>query len=110
PTIVSMGVGLPPHRYRQAELVAIAQRALADSRWSASAIAKFFKRVGVEERYFALPAETYASLEGFEQRNKAWLEVATSLGARVVRDALARAGVEPSEVSLLSTTTVTGIA
>jgi alkylresorcinol/alkylpyrone synthase len=70
----------------------------------------FFERVGVGERYLALPAERYQALRGMEDRSRAWIEVALDLGASAVTAALDEAGLRPCDISLLSTTTVTGIA
>jgi len=110
PAIAAVEVALPRHRYRQQELAELAERFLPPALLKDGTLARLFQRVGVKERYLALPAERYSELRGLEQRNNAWLEVATSLGRDVVAKALASAGVHPREIGLLATTTVTGIA
>lgn len=75
-----------------------------------AAIARFFRRVGVSQRHLALPAERYATLRGFGDRNDAWIATAVPLGQQALERALADAGVEPREVGALFTTTVTGLA
>jgi alkylresorcinol/alkylpyrone synthase len=107
---VATAVGFPPHRYRQSELAAIAARVLPSMQRREGLIQRFFERVGVEERHLALPADAYTSLSGLEDRSRAWMEVATDLGARAVHAILDEAGVHASEVGQLTTTTVTGIA
>lgn len=107
---VATAVALPPHRYRQAELAAVATRVLSSMQLRDGVIERFFERVGVEERHLALPVEAYASLSGLEDRSRAWMEVATELGQRAVRALLDEASIDAGEIGLLTTTTVTGIA
>jgi alkylresorcinol/alkylpyrone synthase len=110
PRTVGTSVRLPRHRYRQAELAAIAARLLPGLEHKEAFLARFFDRVGVEERHLALPAEAYGNLHGLEDRSRAWLETATELGQGCLAGLLDEAGVEAREVGLLTTTTVTGIA
>lgn len=110
PAVAATAVAFPRHRYTQAELADAAQRVLPPGMLRDGALARFFSRVGVEARALALPAEAYGGLRGLKQRNDAWIEVALELGERAVADVLAEAGLAPRDVSLLATTTVTGIA
>jgi alkylresorcinol/alkylpyrone synthase len=74
------------------------------------ALQRFFRHVGVKQRYLALPAEAYAALNGLAAKNAAWLAHAVPLAERAVLGALAQAQLSPADVSLLMSTTVTGIA
>lgn len=65
---------------------------------------------GVAFRHLALPLEEYALLADFGQANDAFIRSATDLGAEAVTLALADAGVEPGEVDLIVSTTITGLA
>ncbi len=65
---------------------------------------------GVRTRHLALPLEDYLRLDGFGAANDAFIAVGTSLGERAVTDALDAAGLVPSDVDLLVTTSVTGVA
>lgn len=107
---VSTAVALPPHRYRQSELAAVAARVLPAMQRREGFLQRFFERVGVDERHLALPADAYSSLHGLEDRCRAWLEVATDLGTQAITSLLDEAGVHPREIGQLTTTTVTGIA
>jgi alkylresorcinol/alkylpyrone synthase len=71
---------------------------------------RFFRSVGVERRYLALPAEQYADLDGLQKRNDAWLASALPLAQQVVSDALAEAEVPIEDVGALFSTTITGLA
>lgn len=101
---------MPPNHYTQSALVDLARELLPDVAIEPAVLARFFRTVGVRERYLALPAEAYRGLDGLEARSKAWLEVATELGERAIRAALDEVGLDPAEVGELTTTTVTGLA
>lgn len=110
PAIVGSATVLPEHRYRQSDLAEVARRRLPDEMLRDGMIKRFFESVQVEERYMALPAERLMTLEGFKDRNDLYIELATDLAERALRDAFADADIEPDEVAMLLTTSVTGIA
>ena len=110
PVIAGTATALPAHRYGQHELAEVARQLLPELRLEAGVIQRFFRRVGVEQRFLALEASEYAALSGLGQRNDAWLRVAGPLAERAVHDALRDAGLRPEDVNALFTTTITGIA
>lgn len=77
---------------------------------SHAAVTRFFDRVGVRERHLALPIERYATLRGFQAKSRAWTDVARKLGERAIRGVLDEAELAPTDIAMLMTTTVTGIA
>jgi alkylresorcinol/alkylpyrone synthase len=111
PSISAVQVAFPAHYYPQQQLTA----RLREQYWQGNAqrLARFeqlHRHVGVDGRYLALPIEAYPGLDGFQGRNDAWIEVATTLGEEALQCLLARVGLNPADVALLATTTVTGIA
>jgi alkylresorcinol/alkylpyrone synthase len=108
--IVASKTALPSHRYLQDDLAEAARRLFPSRGLRPATLARFFDRVGVRERYLALPAERYAELDGFGGRSRAWLEVATELGEAALRAVLEESGLDPRELGQLVTTTVTGVA
>ncbi|HEX6239688.1 MAG TPA: 3-oxoacyl-[acyl-carrier-protein] synthase III C-terminal domain-containing protein [Polyangiales bacterium] len=110
PSIAGSATALPRHRYDQRELAEIVRALLPELQVDPRVLERFFRQVGVKQRYLALPAEQYAALQGFGAKNRAWLEQAVPLAERAVLGALAQAGLTPSEVGMLMSTTVTGIA
>lgn len=71
---------------------------------------RFASTTGVQFRATALPLSRYAALTGFTEANDAYLDVALDLGERALASALDRAKVKPSEVDIVFSTTVTGLA
>jgi alkylresorcinol/alkylpyrone synthase len=107
PSIAGTSAILPRHRYEQE---ALAKRASALIPERNGATLRLFQNVGVGTRHLALPIEEYTKLGGFEQRSRVFVEVATELGADAIRSVLDEAGLSASEIGMLATTTVTGIA
>lgn len=110
PTIVGSATALPEHRYRQTDIARVVQNRLPEEMLRDGMLQRFFETVGVRERHFAIPIERIMGLGGFQDRNDIYIEAATDLGEQALRDALADAGIEPGEVAMLATTSVTGIA
>ena len=75
-----------------------------------SLMARLHASAGVATRHLALPLDAYAGLTGFGQANDVFIDVGLQLGERAVRQALDAAGLTPTDVDLLMTTSVTGIA
>jgi alkylresorcinol/alkylpyrone synthase len=109
PTIIGTATALPPHRYGQRELAEVALRLMPQLTVEPAVLTRFFRRVGVEQRFLSLPAEEYIALDGLQKRNDAWLATALPLAEQVVQRALAEAELEASDVGTLYSTTITGI-
>jgi alkylresorcinol/alkylpyrone synthase len=110
PSIVAVSTALPRHHYRQQELAAATRALCPELANEPKRIERFFQRVHVRERYLALPLEAYAQLGGMRARSEAWVATALELGERAVRSLLEQAEIDPSEVGMMMSTTVTGMA
>lgn len=101
---------LPLHQYPQAELTELFARLCVPDADSHALVRRLHDSARVATRHLALPIERYAELDGFTDANAAFVEAAVELGVEAVLGALADAGLEPGDVDLVMSTTVTGIA
>lgn len=110
PTIASVGTALPAHRYEQDELVDALERLWADQHYNASRLRRFHEKVEVSGRNLALPLEEYFELDGFGDKNDAFIRVGTDLAEEAIESALEGVGLGPGDVDAIFFTTVTGLA
>jgi alkylresorcinol/alkylpyrone synthase len=104
PSIAAVAVKFPPNRYTQDEAIG----ALTD--FAGPEFRRFALSSGVEFRNTALPLPRYGQLSGFTEANDAYVEIALDLAEQAFLAALEQAKVKPSEVDIVFSTTVTGLA
>lgn len=108
--LAAVHTALPAHKYEQHEITA----AFADICLTDGARRRVLERLHasaqVETRHLALPLERYRELPDFGAANDAFIEVAVDLGEQAIGAALAGAGLDPTDVDLVISTTVTGVA
>ncbi|MGA8845942.1 MAG: 3-oxoacyl-[acyl-carrier-protein] synthase III C-terminal domain-containing protein [Nocardioides sp.] len=108
--VLSVRGALPGHRSTQAEITASFTETILHGKVDQRVVERFHRNAGVETRYTALPLADYGQVEDFGESNDAFIRVGTELGARAVVDALKAAGLAPTDVDLIISATVTGLA
>jgi alkylresorcinol/alkylpyrone synthase len=104
PSVAGVSIEFPPHRHSQDEI------ASALTGFAGPEFRRFAATSGVQSRNLALPLSRYGELSGFTEANEAYLDVALELGERALLSALSAAKIDPSEVDIVFSTTVTGLA
>jgi alkylresorcinol/alkylpyrone synthase len=104
PSVAAVAVKFPPNLYSQDEVMG----ALTD--FAGPEFRRFALTSGVETRHTALPLTQYKDLKGFTEANDNFLEIALDLAEQALRTALDQAKIDPSEVDVVFSTTVTGLA
>lgn len=101
---------LPPHVYPQPEITDAFAELVLPAGSDRRVLDRLHSAAGVRTRHLCLPLEAYPELTGFGAANDVFIEVAVDLGERAIREALDQLGLSPSDVDLVVSTSVTGIA
>jgi len=110
PYIHSVARALAPHSYSQEELTSTLLEVWGTRYVNPQRILKFQKNVLVGGRHLAVPLERYEQLTDLGEANDAWLGAAVPMATKATSDLLAGAGLQASDISQLTSTTVTGLA
>ena len=104
PSITAAAVEFPHHYHPQEELVDRLSTVLGPH------FRRFALTSGVEHRHLAVSMDRMEQLSGFTEANEAYLEVALDIGELALLAAFEKAKVNPAEVDVVFSTTVTGLA
>src|SRR3954454_19532591 len=112
--LLGVSGAVPGRAYPQHEITAAVADMVLGAEPPGSAKRRLLEQVhasaGVRTRHLALPLAEYAGLTGFGAANDVFIEVGLALGRQAIEQALRSAGLAPTDVDLLVTTTVTGVA
>jgi predicted naringenin-chalcone synthase len=101
PTIAAVATATPPHRFTQAEILALAG-------YRDEARRGFFRRSDIEGRHLWIDPATFRPEETVDELAARFREGAPALAESAARRALAAAGWDATDVDFLATTTCTG--
>lgn len=108
--ILAVRGALPEHRRTQDEITDAFAAAVAGRGLDERVLRTLHRNCGVRQRHLVLPLADYDRVDTFDRANDLFLAHAVELGARALEDALKAAGLTPSDVDLIISTTVTGLA
>src|SRR5882672_1078935 len=108
--IAGAGSAFPQHYYPQAVLLAALREYWEGQIENPRILDQLHVHAGVDGRHLVLPMERYYGIKNFGEFNQVWIEAAQELGEQAICRAMARAGLELSQIGALFFVSVTGVA
>ena len=108
--IAGVGSAFPRNYYKQEILVEALKNDWRNRLPNPDILDRLDESMKVDGRFTARPISFYEDMSRWGQANDTWIEVGLEIGEEALCRALAWAGLEPSELSAIFVTSVTGIA
>jgi alkylresorcinol/alkylpyrone synthase len=108
--LLSLATALPPYRVRQEEAKARGRELFAGRKALYDRLSGVFDNAGIAERALVAPIDWYSGDQGWESRNRLYLDASEKLFEGAATSAIAAAGLSPADIDGVITVSTTGIA
>ena len=108
PVVTGIRTGVPGNPVGQADARAAAMSQFPELAGDDGLLAAF-ENAAIDERHLARPIEWYLEEHGFAERNDVYIEEALALSERLATEAMADAGVDPTDIDAVLFVSTTGL-
>src|SRR5258705_244181 len=108
--IASVATAFSAHQHTQAVITEALNERMQDKLEIPGVMNRLHSNCGVDFRHIMFPLDTLGTISGFGPMNDLWIKGALELGQQAIWKALDHVGLEPSDISAIFFTSVTGIA
>jgi alkylresorcinol/alkylpyrone synthase len=109
-TIAAVHGAVGAFSYAQEDITAAFSAVVSPDGAHHEVIERIHRATSVERRHLAIPLDAYAGLVDFGAANDTFIRVGLDLAEEAIAGALETAGIDPAEIDLVMSTSVTGIA
>lgn len=109
-TIAAVHGAVGPFAYAQEDITAAFSAVVSPGGAHQEVIERIHRATGVERRHLAIPLDAYLDLADFGAANDTFIRVGVDLAEEAIAGALDTARIDPAEIDLVMSTSVTGIA
>lgn len=109
-TIAAVHGAVGANSYAQEDITAAFSAVVSPDGAHHEVIERIHRATSVERRHLAIPLDAYADLVDFGAANDTFIRVGLDLAQEAITGALHTAGIDPAEIDLVMSTSVTGIA
>ncbi len=110
PHLIAVSTASPPHRVDQSEAREFASNLFREHLSHLDRLLPVFTNAGIETRYFAMPPAWFRDPPPFAEKNAIFVEQATALSARAVRQLLETTELKPGDIDMIIFINTTGLA
>ena len=110
PRLLALATAVPKFQLRQADVSALARHLFDGRGANLERLLPVYANAGIETRYSCVPLEWYENRHGWAEKNRLYLENATSLLESATLDCLAEAGLDVTDVDAVVAVSTSGIA
>lgn len=108
--LVDVKMAFPEHYYSQEEIITAMKEQWEPGSRNEARLGDFHRNVQVAGRYLSLPLPRYFELDSLKDKNEVWLETALEVLTAAATEVLQENDMKPSDISLIVSTSSTGIA
>lgn len=110
PRLVAVTTAVPPYRVDQSEARSFARVLFGDHFPDLDRLMPLFDNAGIRRRYFSRPLEWFGAPHSFEEKNRIYIESATTLCVDASRKLFDQTGITPQDIDFIIYVNTTGLA